>query len=85
MTLALAACAVSRCQVRFGLIQRRFERPMVEREEHLPGLHVVALLEVDRLQLACDLGPHGDRRERLDSADDAHVERHFLLDDPVRP
>ena len=70
-------------QVRFGLIQRRFERPMVEREEHLPGLHVVALLEVDGFQLACHLCSHGDSREGLDRTDDVHVERHFLLDDPV--
>ena len=70
-------------QVRFGLIQRGFERPMVEREQHLSGLHIVALLEVDGLQLAGHLGSHGDGRKRLDGADDVHVERHFLLDDPV--
>ena len=70
-------------QIRFGLVQRGFERPMIEREQHLPGLHVVALLEVDVFQLAGHLRSHGDGRERLDGADDVHVERHFLLDDSI--
>ena len=68
-------------QVRFGLIQRGLERPMIEREEHLPGLHVVTLLEIDVFQLARHLCSHGDCRERLDCTDDVYVERHFLLDD----
>ncbi len=68
-------------QVRFGLIQRGLERSMIEREEHLPGLHVVTLLEIDVLQLARHLCPYGDCRERLHDTDDVHVERHFLLDD----
>ena len=68
-------------QVRFGLIQRGLERPMIEREQHLAGLHVVTLLEIDGLQLARHLCPYGDCRERLHGADNVHVERHFLLDD----
>ena len=70
-------------EVRFGLIQRRFERPVVEREQHLPGLHVVTLLEVDGLQLAGDLRAHGHGGKCLDRADDVHVERHILFDDLV--
>ena len=70
-------------QVRFGLAQRRFEWPVIEREKNLSGLHVVALREVDIFQLARHLGTDGDSREGLDRADDVHVERHFLLDDEI--
>jgi hypothetical protein len=67
-------------QVRFGLVQRCFERPVIECEEHLPFAHVVALLEIDGLQLACHLRPHGDGRKGLYGADDVDVERHLLFD-----
>ena len=83
MTFALAGLRGVARQIRFGLMQRGFERPTIEREQHLPGLHIVALLEVDVRQLAGDLRSHGDGRERLDGADDVHVERHVLLDDSI--
>ena len=62
------------------LQQRRFERSAVQREELLPLLHVVTLLEFDGGELAGDLGADGHRRIRLDRADHADLERHVLLD-----
>ena len=83
MTFALADCAVSRAQIRFRLMQRGFERPMIQREQHLFRLNIVALVEVDLRQLAGHLRSDGDGRERLGRADDVRVERHDFLDHSI--
>ena len=43
MTLCVGELRGIALQIRFGLMQRRFERPMIEREQHLARLNVVAL------------------------------------------
>ena len=67
-------------QVRFCLVERGFERTRIQRKEHLAGLDVLTLAEIDRLELARHLGPDGHGRIGLDGADDLYVERHFLLE-----
>ena len=67
-------------EVRLRLLQRRFERTAVEREQDLPVRDVVAFGEVDAGQLARGLRADGDGRERLGRADDADFDRHRLLD-----
>ena len=47
-------------EVGFRLLQGGFERPPVEREEHLPRTDVVAFLEGDGRQLAGELRVDGD-------------------------
>ena len=70
-------------QIRFRLMQRGFERPMIEPEQHLLRLNIVALVEVDLSQLAGHLRSYGDGRERLGGADDVRVERHDFLDHSI--
>jgi len=70
-------------EIRFGLIQCGFERAMVEREEHLTGLNVIALIEIDVFQLARDLSSDGYRRKCLGRSDDIDIERHDFLDNVI--
>jgi hypothetical protein len=65
-------------EIRGGLLQRRLERPAIQREEFLSGLDVVAFLEVDGGEFPRDLGAHRDRGIGFDRADDAGLERHRL-------
>ena len=69
-------------QVGLGLIERGFQRPVIQREKHLPGLDIIALLEIDRFEFSGNLRPDRHCGERLDRANDSHFERHVLLDDP---
>ena len=57
------------------------ERSMVEREQYLALLDVVALREVDGFQFTGYLCAYRDGRESLNGADHVDVERHFLFDD----
>ena len=65
----------------FSLLQRRFERTSIEREQDLPLRDVVAFLEVDRGELAGDLRADGHAGRSLDGANRAELERHRLADD----
>jgi hypothetical protein len=66
-------------EVRLRLLQRRFERTTVQREQDLARHHVVAFGEVDAGQLARGLRANGDARERLGRANHADFDRHGLL------
>ena len=68
-------------EVGLRLLQRRFERTPIEREQDLPGGDVVAFGEVDARQLAGRLGANRHARERLGRADDADLDRHRLPND----
>ena len=68
-------------EVGLRLLQRRFERPPIQREQDLPGRDVVAFGEVDAGQLAGGLRADRHGRERLGRADDADLDRHRLLND----
>ena len=56
---------------------------MIQPEQHLSGLNIVALVEVDVSQLAGHLRSYGDGGKRLNGADDVRVERHDFLDHPI--
>ncbi len=86
------------CRLRFGvrrlrdvaverrlrLLQRRFERPLVDLDDDLPFRHFVAFDEVHRRQLAGDLRADGHRRCGDHRADPLDRERHRLLHDRRR-
>jgi hypothetical protein len=65
-------------QVRLGLAQRGLERAPVQREQHLSGLHIIALTKIYRGQLAGNLRPDGDTGKGLGGAYDVDLERHRL-------
>jgi hypothetical protein len=73
-------CGVAR-EVRFRLMERRFEGTTIQREEDLSGLYVVALLKIDGGELAGDLRANGDGGIRLRRADQMDLEGHILLND----
>jgi len=54
-------------QRRLGLVAGDLVGPRVDQREHLAGLHRLALMEVERLELAAHLGPHDRRVGRGDA------------------
>ena len=64
-----------------GLSQCRFERPAIQREEALPRLDEIALVERNLLELTGHLRTNRDRRVRFDVADRGDVHRHVFLRD----
>ena len=58
-----------RSELRFALIDRRFERLPLDREDHLVGLDGVALLEEARAEETLHAGPQIDFFERLGTPD----------------
>ncbi len=66
---------------RLGLVQRGLERPLVERDEQLALLDVVAFYEMDGGELAGDLRAHRNRGRGDDAADALHDDRHRFLHD----
>ena len=66
-------------QLRFGLRQRRFEGTPIEREEQLAGLHEIALVERDLLQLPGHLRADRNGGVCLDVADCGDVHGHVAL------
>lgn len=61
-----------------GLIERVLVRARVDHGEHVAGLHLLALGEVDRLQVAIDLRPHLHRLPCLHGADAVGIYRQVL-------
>ncbi len=66
-------------EIRVGLRERRLKRTAIEREEQLTGLHEVAFVKENLLELSGDLRSDRDRRVRFDVADRGDVDRHVFL------
>ena len=61
---------------RYRLIQRRFQRGRIDLGQDIAFMNLLALTEVDRDELAVDLGPDRDGVERLNRAERAVIDRH---------
>ena len=65
-------------QVALGLGQRGLVTAGVNFSQHLPGLDLIALPELDGQQLAAGLGPHHSGGTRAHGADGADHHAHIL-------
>ena len=63
---------------RLRLIQLRLKRPRIDLRQQVALLDVLALDEIDRLQLAIDAHVNRNAIERLDGAEAGQVDRHVL-------
>ena len=67
-------------QIRFGLLQCRFERARINGKKQLPLFYVLPFFEMSLREHAGNLAFHRYRRISFDVADGANLNRDSLLD-----
>src|SRR5205085_5117254 len=62
----------------YGLIERRFQGCGIDPRQHVAPPDLLALIEIDRDDLAVDLRANGDSVERLDRAEGTFINRYVV-------